>query len=484
LNENQKQPDAQALAELAQAIATVKKAEVFLETHCPKCKKPKSYRLRDGTQVEHKHIVPDRPVRDDLDLISPERLWKQRSDRIIHPDEIPLDAPAKAAPGHRQFTMRFPSAYLFDNIIKIAKSVVEETNFEVSPNGLGFRTMDSSHVSLVNILIAPSSFEKFEADVVSKFAVRTEDFVRLLAAAEKKEGLELRMDDQQQEDTLLFRLLDSTRMEYELHLIESFSGETPLPRLEYDTTAVVTVRLLLKIIKKLKAIGGRPNSDISITIAATKDEISFGGESEVGKGSSEFSKLDAEVLDLQCRQDSKSTYSADYLGAFLKASKGLGEVVILDFSTNRPLRVRYKIDDTGYSLHIQDEVRSYVDYYLAPRVSDDYYLAPRVSDLPAPQPQPATESSTAPAGDEDADEDGIDDPEVCKNCGLYSEDHDEEDYCLNAEGERWETLTKYEPRGDQQEPTPDYSIPAAEAAELVGPQTETQPGPEEGPARG
>ena len=44
------------------------------------------------------------------------------------------------------------------------KDIIAEANFDCSPNGLSLQAMDSSHVSLIDILLESEGFEHYRCD--------------------------------------------------------------------------------------------------------------------------------------------------------------------------------------------------------------------------------------------------------------------------------------------------------------------------------
>jgi DNA polymerase III sliding clamp (beta) subunit (PCNA family) len=66
------------------------------------------------------------------------------------------------------------------------------------------------------------------------------------------------------------------------------------------------------------------------------------------------------VLELHSDEESKATYSIDYISGILKALGGVTDTVQLEFSTKKPIRLEMKLNDQGAKIF----------YFLAPRVSE------------------------------------------------------------------------------------------------------------------
>ncbi len=231
------------------------------------------------------------------------------------------------------------------------KTLVEEATFEASNEALTFRAMDPSHVALVDLLMPNVSFMKYEVDKPYKFSLRVEDLVKLIGRSESKDSVEISSTE---EDAISVKLANGYKREFTIHLIESSGGAAPLPKLEFDTKTTLTKSIFEKVLTDISVVSDQ------VTLLATKDKLMFSGKSDVGKAEISLEKNDADVLDLQVGAESKATYSIDYLIGITKALGGISDTLLAEFSTKKPIRLEFKLNDQGARAH----------YFLAPRVSD------------------------------------------------------------------------------------------------------------------
>lgn len=232
------------------------------------------------------------------------------------------------------------------------KTLVEEATFEASSEALTFRAMDPSHVALVDLHWPKNAFERYECDKQFKFSVRVEDFVKLIGRTEVKDSIEMTSTEG---DALLLRLMDGYKREFEIHLIESASGASPLPKLDFD------VRLVMN-----KASFERVLGDISVfadqvMISSSKDGVSFSGKSDVGGATVQLSRDSAEILELDVKQDATGNYSLKYLLDISKAVGSASDTLVCEYSTSKPVKLEFKLNEQG----------ARIDQFLAPRVSGD-----------------------------------------------------------------------------------------------------------------
>ena len=231
------------------------------------------------------------------------------------------------------------------------KTLVEEATFEASSEALIFRAMDPSHIALVDLHWPNTAFEKYECDKPFKFSIRVEDFVKLMGRTDAKDSVEIASAE---EDALVLRLMNGYKREFKIHLIESTSGTAPLPKLEFDARISMSKSVFEKILGDISVVADQ------VSISALKESVSFAGKSDVGGATVQLDKNGADILELDVKQEARASYNIDYLTSINKALGGVTETVVLDFSSKKPLRLEWKLNEQG----------TIVRYFLAPRIQD------------------------------------------------------------------------------------------------------------------
>ena len=236
------------------------------------------------------------------------------------------------------------------------QTLVEEATFEVSKDGITFRAMDPSHVALVDLLWPNSDFQKFECLKSDRFTVRMEDFAKLIRRAESKDSIEI---SRQGTESLSVKLTNGYKREFELHLIESSQGSTPLPKLNFDAKFSTTEPAFDRILNDISAISNH------ISIDAYQDHVLFSGKGDTGKASVTLEKkvpketVKSDILSLAVDKESKSTYSIEYLLKITKAAGSATDHIDFEYSSKMPLRMEFKLGKNGR-----------IHFYLAPRVTE------------------------------------------------------------------------------------------------------------------
>lgn len=249
------------------------------------------------------------------------------------------------------FFAKTASSQEWKAVASAVKTLVEEATFEATGESMTFRAMDPSHVALVDLAWPNTAFEKYECDKPFKFSLRVEDLVKLIGRSDSKDSVEITSTE---EDAIMMKFMNGYKREFTVHLIESTGGTAPLPKLEFDTKVTLTKTIFEKVLSDISVVSDQ------VTIQATKGKLSFSGKSDVGKADISLERNDADVLDLQVGAESKATYSIDYLIGITKAFGGVSDTLVAEFSTKKPIRLQFALNDQGARVH----------YFLAPRVSD------------------------------------------------------------------------------------------------------------------
>jgi proliferating cell nuclear antigen len=236
-------------------------------------------------------------------------------------------------------------------IASAIKTLVEEATFEASNERLIFRAMDPSHIALIDLNWPNTGFEKYECDKQFKFSIRVEDFVKLIGRSDANDSVEIVSTD---EDALTFRLMNGYKREFRIHLIESTASTAPLPKLDLDTKIIMNKNIFEKVLNDISVVTDQ------VTIHALNETVSFAGKSDMGVATIQLDKNSADLIDLTVKGESKATYNIDYLLGITKAIGGASDTIVCEFSTKKPVRLEFKLNEHG----------SIIYYYLAPRISE------------------------------------------------------------------------------------------------------------------
>ncbi len=235
-------------------------------------------------------------------------------------------------------------------IASAISTLVDEATFEATAEGISFRGMDPSHVALIDIYWPNFAFEKYECDSAVKFGIRVDEFSKVIKRADKKDAIEINLGD---DSMLHVRMQNGYKREYKTRLIESSASSTPLPKLNFNSKAVLTAAAFDKILSDVQVVSEY------ILMESKSGRINFSGRGDSGEAEISLEAGNEGLEDLAVKEDSKATYSLDYLSKITKAVVAMGGSVAAEYSSKMPLRLEFKIANVGR-----------IHFYLAPRVQD------------------------------------------------------------------------------------------------------------------
>jgi proliferating cell nuclear antigen len=226
-------------------------------------------------------------------------------------------------------------------------TLLEEATFEVNGEGISFRGMDPSHVALIDINWPNSSFEVYECNTEIRFGLRIDELIKLLKRADKNDNIEVSIEDN---TSFVLRIMNSYNKKYKIRLIDATASTTPVPKLSFNTKIGLDIRTFRDILDDIETVADY------VTINTKKDKILFEGKGDLGEASIE---LDAnnEHIKLDTKEDSKATYSLEYLSSIIKAVESNTEDLTIELSNAMPIKLKFKIINVGE-----------ISFYLAPRV--------------------------------------------------------------------------------------------------------------------
>jgi Proliferating cell nuclear antigen, N-terminal domain len=100
--------------------------------------------------------------------------------------------------------LRLSQGVLLKKILEPVKDLLSNANFDCSPSkGLCFQSMDSCHVALVSLQLAPHSFERFRCDRNLTLGINLTHLSKLLKCAGNDDIITIKADDQSP-DTISF----------------------------------------------------------------------------------------------------------------------------------------------------------------------------------------------------------------------------------------------------------------------------------------
>jgi proliferating cell nuclear antigen len=102
------------------------------------------------------------------------------------------------------FEARLNQAGLLKKILDSVKDLVTDANFECSSTGIVLQAMDSSHVSLVSLLLKTDGFEHYRCDRSLSLGISLSAMAKILKCASNDDSVTLKADDNGDSVTFMF----------------------------------------------------------------------------------------------------------------------------------------------------------------------------------------------------------------------------------------------------------------------------------------
>jgi len=254
---------------------------------------------------------------------------------------------------------------IWKSVSSAIMTIIDEALFDAGPQGITFRSMDPSHIALIDINWPSSAFEKYHCDSTIKFGVRIDEFSKIIKRANANDSIEIGV------------ILDNSSLNikttgggylrnYKMRLIETTGNRSPLPQMTFDSKIVIGIATLDKILNDVGVISEKITIDSSGS-STNKDTVIFIGDSDRGEARVTMdaddgnNKSKVELLEeITVKENSKSTYNIDFISKIIRAiGNQSSNLVTMEYSSNKPLRLEFLLSGVVK-----------LQFYLAPRVQD------------------------------------------------------------------------------------------------------------------
>ena len=255
---------------------------------------------------------------------------------------------------------------IWKSVSSAIMTIIDEALFDAGPQGITFRSMDPSHIALIDINWPSSAFEKYHCDSTIKFGVRIDEFSKIIKRANTNDSIEIGVVSDN--SSLNIKTTGGGYLrDYKMRLIESTGNRSPLPQMIFDSKIVIGIATLDKILSDVGAISEKITIDSS-GISTNKKTVIFSGDSDRGEAKVTMdvdddnnNKSKVELLEeITVKENSKSTYNIDFISKIIRAiGHQSSNLVTMEYSSNKPLRLEFLLSGVVK-----------LQFYLAPRVQD------------------------------------------------------------------------------------------------------------------
>lgn len=246
------------------------------------------------------------------------------------------------------FRISLSDAQLWKSLATAISTLIEEGDFIATPDGIKLRSMDPSHIAMVDFEWLKSGFEEYECQEATRIRISIASMLKLLKRVSSDEKLELLYDDKTKK--LNLTLKGKFLRKFTMPTLDPSSDEQPTPKITFTSKIKLVTTVLRDIIDDVQAV-----SD-NVRLETTPEKLTAAATTELSSAVIELEKASELLIELDVKEPSKATFNLNYLAEIVKAGAAASEIVTVEFSSNLPIRVGF--DFPQGKLH----------YYLAPRL--------------------------------------------------------------------------------------------------------------------
>ena len=238
------------------------------------------------------------------------------------------------------------------------RRIPSTNNWLLTRGAMGLQAMDTSHVSLVSLIMRDEGFEHFRCDRSLSLGINLASITKVLKCASNDDSVTLKAEDQCDQLTLMFESPNQDRIsDFEIKLMGIDSEHLGIPDTDYKASVKMSALEFQRIMRDLSTIGD------TVTISCTKEAVKFSIEGDIGNGNivkrhnANVDKEEENTI-IELEEPVSLTFALRYLNLFTKATP-LSSTVTLNMSPDVPLVTEYKIGDMGN-----------IRFFLAPKIDE------------------------------------------------------------------------------------------------------------------
>jgi proliferating cell nuclear antigen len=237
-------------------------------------------------------------------------------------------------------------------VLQATKAQRDEASFIAKNDGIHYRTMDYSHISLLDILIPKEAFQYYscEGEPDTVFTVKPDELLKVLKRIDKDETVEITVDG---EDITIRSISVRKPLTYKTKSLSNEYEETKLPNITYAVKVNIQHNALKEALEDLSLLTN------VVRIITNKEKVRFNAVNDRDTMTIEYehNRQAVMIYILDGKSECRSVYKIQELLNMLKAVET--KYVVLQYNDKTALRLQFLLP-----------FKCEMHYYLAPRVED------------------------------------------------------------------------------------------------------------------
>jgi len=256
------------------------------------------------------------------------------------------------------FTLTLENSRILKGIIETLASIIDETEFRVTPKEFTISAMDPSRICLLKLSLKKDDFDDFKCSKESKVGLNLDDLDKILKRSAANDSVEIDFDETDQKIKIKMQREGVSRVRtFSLALLDIDIEEIPMDNLlkiEYPSKWVLDPEFLVEAIKDAEIYSEILNID-----AKEGQGLVFSSSGQIGE--MEYDLNEDDLIEHELEGTSSGAYSLTFLKAILKIAS-ITEKLEIALKTDHPLKMNFDILEGGK-----------LSYFLAPRVEEEEF---------------------------------------------------------------------------------------------------------------
>jgi proliferating cell nuclear antigen len=253
------------------------------------------------------------------------------------------------------FTLKLENNRILKGIIETLASIIDETEFRVTPKEFTISAMDPSRICLLKLSIKKGDFDEYKCSKDSKVGLNLDDLDKILKRSAANDSVEIDFNEKDQKIRIKMQREGTSRTRtFSLAQLDIDMEEIPMDNLlniEYPSKWVIDPDFLVEAIKDAEIY-----SEI-LNMKSIEDQgLIFSSSGQIGEMNYKL-ELD-ELIETDINGTSNGAYSLTFLKAILKIAS-ITEKLEISLKTDHPLKMIFNLLEGGELF-----------YFLAPRVEE------------------------------------------------------------------------------------------------------------------
>jgi proliferating cell nuclear antigen len=239
-------------------------------------------------------------------------------------------------------------------VLQATKVPRYEASFIAKDNGIYYRMIDYSHISLLDIVIPKEAYQYYSCEGESNnivFTVKPDELLKVLKRIDKDETVEITVDG---EDITIRSISVRKPLTYKTKSLSNEYEKTKLPNITYAVKVNIQHNALKEALEDLYLLTD------TVRIITDREKVRFNAVNEKDEEMTieyEHNRQAVMIYMLDGKAECKCVYSIPALLSMLKAVET--KYVALQYNERMPLRLQFLLP-----------FKCEMHYYLAPRVED------------------------------------------------------------------------------------------------------------------